>query len=359
MADPKGVILVVDDTSANVAVLIELLHDEDYIIHEAHDGQEALDLVVTAAPDLILMDINMPRLNGFEACRRLKANPATQNIAVVFISAWGELDDKINGFKAGGVDYITRPFQVEEVIARVRTHITIAQQHRQIMALNRLKDQLVRTVSHDLKNPLTGVRGYADLLVDEENPVERQRMIVLIRRSADRMYHLINNLLDLTRIQEGLQLERRSVRVSQLIQDALNDFEVQAQSRQVQMEMHLPADDFPVLVDPLRMGQVIANLLSNALKYATKGGQVIVRAEPIEDRLHLFIIDDGPGIPPEMQARLFEAFYRAPTANNRKVEGTGLGLSIAQGIVEQHGGVIRVHSVLTEGTAFEVIIPLA
>jgi len=240
----------------------------------------------------------------------------------------------------------------------VRTHITIAQQQRQILALNRLKDQLVRTVSHDLKNPLTGVRDYADLLVDEEDPLERQRMIVLIRRSADRMYQLISNLLDLTRIQEGLKLERRSVRVSQLIQDALNDFEVQAQSRQVQMEMHLPADDFPVLVDPLRMGQLIANLLSNALKYATEGGQVIVRAEPIEDRLHLFIIDDGPGIPPEMQARLFEAFYRAPTQNNKKVEGTGLGLSIAQGIVEQHVGVIRLHSVLNESTAFEVIIPL-
>jgi DNA-binding response OmpR family regulator len=151
MADSKGVVLVVDDTPANVTVLIELLQDEGYIIHEARDGQEALELVAATSPDLILMDINMPRLNGFEACRRLKANAATQDIPVVFISAWGELDDKINGFKAGGVDYITRPFQVEEVIARVRTHITIAQQHRQILALNRLKDQLVRTVSHDLK----------------------------------------------------------------------------------------------------------------------------------------------------------------------------------------------------------------
>ena len=102
MADPKGVILVVEDTPANVIVLIELLHDEGYIIHEARDRQEALDLVGTTAPDHILMDINMPRLNGFEACRRLKANPTTQNIPLVFISAWGELDDKINGFKAGG-----------------------------------------------------------------------------------------------------------------------------------------------------------------------------------------------------------------------------------------------------------------
>ena len=124
---------------------------------------------------------------------------------MVFVSAWGELDDKINGFKAGGVDYITRPFQVEEVIARVRTHITIAQQHRQIMALNRLKDQLVGTVSHDLKNPLTGIRGYADLLLEEEDPVERQRMTIYVRRSADRMYRLISNLLDLTRIQDGLK----------------------------------------------------------------------------------------------------------------------------------------------------------
>src|SRR5690349_7013604 len=109
MAETKGVILVVDDTPSNVTVLIDLLQDEGYIIHEARDGQAALDLVPEVSPDLILMDINMPRLNGFEACRRLKANAATQDIPVVFVSAWGELDDKINGFKAGGVDYITRP----------------------------------------------------------------------------------------------------------------------------------------------------------------------------------------------------------------------------------------------------------
>jgi two-component system, sensor histidine kinase and response regulator len=357
MAENKGVILVVDDTPSNVIILIDLLQDEGYIIHEARDGQAAVELVPTVAPDLILMDINMPRLNGFEACRRLKSNSATQDIPVVFISAWGELDDKINGFKAGGVDYITRPFQVEEVIARVRTHITIAKQHQQIMALNRLKDQLVRTVSHDLKNPLTGVRGYVDMLIEDETSADRQRMLTLIRRSADRMYRLISNLLDLTRIQDGLQLERRSVLVSQLIQDALNDFEVQAQSRQIHMTMDLPNGDLSVSVDPLRMGQVIANLLSNAVKYATR--QVIVRGERIDDRLHLAIVDDGPGIPPEMQARLFEAFYRAPTQTNKQVEGTGLGLSIAQGIVQQHGGIIRLHSVVNEGTMFEVVIPLA
>jgi two-component system, sensor histidine kinase and response regulator len=357
MAENKGVILVVDDTPSNVIILIDLLQDEGYIIHEARDGQAAVELVPTVAPDLILMDINMPRLNGFEACRRLKSSPATQDIPVVFISAWGELDDKINGFKAGGVDYITRPFQVEEVIARVRTHITIAKQHQQIMALNRLKDQLVRTVSHDLKNPLTGVRGYVDMLIEDETSVDRQRMLTLIRRSADRMYRLISNLLDLTRIQDGLQLERRSVLVSQLIQDALNDFEVQAQSRQIQMAMDLPNGDLSVSVDPLRMGQVIANLLSNAVKYATR--QVIVRGERIDDRLHLAIVDDGPGIPPEMQARLFEAFYRAPTQTNKQVEGTGLGLSIAQGIVQQHGGIIRLHSVVNEGTMFEVVLPLS
>lgn len=356
MAESKGVILIVDDTPSNVVILIDLLQDEGYIIHEARDGQAAVDMVPTVMPDLILMDINMPRLNGFEACRRLKSSPATKDIPVVFISAWGELDDKINGFRAGGVDYITRPFQVEEVIARVRTHITIARQHRQIMALNKLKDQLVRTVSHDLKNPLTGVRGYTDLLLDEQDPAERQRMVVLIRRSADRMYRLITNLLDLTRIQEGLQLERRTVQVSQLIQEALNDFEVQAQARQIQMAMELPNGDLKVSVDPLRMGQVVANLLSNAVKYARR--QVIVRGEQIEDRLHLSIIDDGPGIPQEMQSRLFEAFYRAPTDTNRKVEGTGLGLSIAQGIVQQHGGIIRLHSVVGEGTMFEVLIPL-
>ncbi len=358
MTDTKGVILVVDDTPANVTILVDLLQDEGYTIHEARDGQAALDLVPTLAPDLILMDINMPGLNGFETCRHLKGNPATQSIPVVFISAWGELDDKINGFKAGGIDYITRPFQIEEVVARVRTHVTVAQQHRQIQTLSRLKDQLVRTVSHDLKNPLTGVRGYVDLALEEDDPVERQRMLVLVRRSADRMYRLISNLLDLTRIEEGLQLEPRPMLVSKLIQDTLNDFEVQAQARQIQMVMEIPEGDFSITVDPLRMGQVLANLLSNGLKYAREQGRVVVRAELIEMRLHLSIIDDGVGIPLEVQTRLFELFYRAPTNANRKIEGTGLGLSIAKGIVEQHGGSIEVRSIPNEGTTFEVILPL-
>lgn len=358
MADTRGVILVVDDTPANIEMLKDLLQNQGYAIHHAPDGLAALEIAPVLMPDLILMDLNMPRLNGFEACRRLKENPKTQMIPVVFISAWGELDDKINGFKVGGVDYITRPFQFEEVVARVRTHITLSRQHREILSLNRLKDQLVRTVSHDLKNPLTGIRGYVDLLMDETDHEERRRMLLLARRSTDRMYQLITNLLDLTRIQEGLQLEKRSIPVGRLIQDVINDFEVHAQNRQIVIDVEIPDGNFNVVVDPLRMGQVIANLVSNALKYTPDGGRVLIHASRPGNHLCLKIHDEGPGIPPEIQDRLFEPFYRAPTTINRKVEGTGLGLSIVHGIVEQHGGTIGLTSVPNEGTTFEVMVPL-
>jgi signal transduction histidine kinase len=359
----RGRILIVDDAAENLRVLHDLLKAEGYTVLTAMRGEVALNAVAAPPPpDLVLLDVRLPGMDGYEICRRLKADPASRDIPVMFLSAGSDMADKVEGFRVGGVDYVTKPFQVEEVLARVATHLALSRQRHEIVALSALKDQLIRTISHDLKNPLTIVLGNAEYLLTSPAPVaegDARGMIAGIQKRGQEMLRLVTDLLDLSRIEEGMPLRIQAVDLEPLLLAQALRAEVFARAAGVALKVEPSADAVSVLADPERIGQVLANLVSNAIKYTPAGGSVVLAAR-VEGRYgELSVRDTGVGIPSEALPELFKPFYRVPATGARKTEGTGLGLSIVKAIVEQHRGEIHVESVVGSGSTFTVRLPSA
>jgi two-component system sensor histidine kinase/response regulator len=241
----KGDILIVDDTLANLDLLLAMLSNQGYKVRAAINGSMALKSVFSAAPELILLDINMPDMNGFEVCRQLKSDARTREIPIIFISASDEMDDKVRAFETGGVDYVTKPFQVEEVLARVSSQLALYQQKRELEVfrqreidylreLSAMKDEFVQTVSHDLKNPISVIMGYADLLLTEEliaqNP-EVLSYVTAIRRRSDEMFELVSNLLDLAKIEAGMGLSAAPMRLDEFLDEQVESMRPLAESK--------------------------------------------------------------------------------------------------------------------------------
>jgi two-component system sensor histidine kinase/response regulator len=354
-------ILVVDDTQTNREIMARILARKKYENKLVASGEEALATIAERLPDLILLDISMPGLNGYQVCERLKADERTRNIPVVFISAHDETEDKVRAFHVGGVDYITKPFKIEEVLARVETQVVLAGQRKAIFELNEIKDQLLRTVSHDLKNPLHVIMGYASLLMDGgyvSSAEDVGNMSKAIYNSAERMYTLVTNLLELSQIEDGAGLQIMPLSLTQLCTDMMPEFEVTAQAKKQTLKVNMPETEIIVNADMMRLGQVLSNLVSNAIKYTPVHGNVSLTLQPEGQMVNVCVQDDGLGIPPDDIPQLFHKFFRVNTSEHRTVEGTGLGLSIVKAIIEQHHGKIWVESELNKGSKFTFSLPI-
>ncbi|MEI7671630.1 MAG: response regulator, partial [Deltaproteobacteria bacterium] len=206
MSDRQETIMVVDDTPANLNLLQKMLQDKGYRVLAFPDGKMALAAAARHAPDLILLDINMPEMNGFEVCERLKADEALKEIPVIFISALTKTEDKVKAFSVGGVDYVTKPFQFEEVHSRVQTHLRLRRQQVELKTLNELKDHFLKMAVHDLRNPLGAIMGFSGFLLDELKPslTERQaEFFDIILTSSKFILGLVNDLLDISVIGSG------------------------------------------------------------------------------------------------------------------------------------------------------------
>jgi two-component system, sensor histidine kinase and response regulator len=369
----KNSILVVDDVAANLELLSDLLTRSGYHVRPAISGAAALRSARANPPDLVLLDINMPHMDGYEVCQALKADETTRDIPVIFLSAYDEVVDKVHGFEVGGVDYITKPFHFEEVLARIENHLMLHRQRLQIEDLlikerehfehlNALKDHFVRMVSHDLKNPLGVVMGFAAMIEDDYETMSREELLSFvrnIRHNARRMLDLINDLLDLNKIEAGGALERQSLDLVHFLEERYLDAAMLAHIKRIQIEFTPPDAPLTVDADPSRLAQAVDNILSNAVKYTPNGGRITITAECDAMWAVVHVTDNGLGIPEESIPRLFEKFYRVPREPHLQSEGTGLGLAIVKAIIEQHGGRIDVESVFGEGSRFSLYIPLA
>jgi two-component system, sensor histidine kinase and response regulator len=374
MAAMHGLIMAVDDTSHNLELLRDLLENRGYKVIIEQDPRRAIEDVAHHQPDLVLLDIMMPHLDGFTFCERMKANPSTAHIPVIFISALHDTKDIVRGFDVGGVDYITKPFQQKEVMARVNSQMTlvhqrqeIAEQHQQSVAyfetLNTMKEQFIRSATHDLKNPLHIIAGYAALL--EEMPPEEfaetgDQLVEGILNGTRRMQALIEEMLDLAQMETGsTQLSLDQIRAGDLLRHAYREYVAMAEQQGIRLELDVTEPDPNIFADISKMARAIENLVTNAIKYTAEGGEVWLRTDIDGDRVMLSIIDTGLGIPPDAIDSLFAPFFRVNAKDHRQREGTGLGLSIVKSIIEQHGGTITVESELGVGSTFRVILPIA
>ena len=371
--DIKGNILVVDDTPVNLRLLSELLTKQGYRVRAARDGETAIRSVHTHHPDLILLDIKMPEMDGYEVCTHLKQDHETQDIPIIFISALSDADDIVRAFEVGGVDYVTKPFKFREVLARVENHLTIRRQRQQIEQtqererqyfekINAMKDHFVRSATHDLKSPLSMIMGYAGLLRTHDLIKTDEEAMTYLQEIADggeKMLHLVREMLELLQIESGINLNIIPASLQELVTQATHTFNQQALDKNIIIELDLPEEDRTLAVDSKQFTRVLDNLLSNAIKYTHDDGHITVTAEYLDDAVGIHITDTGVGIKAEVIPQLFEAFYRVrdESTNALEAEGTGLGLSVARSLIEQHNGDIQVRSQLGEGSTFSIYLP--
>ncbi len=369
----QATILMVDDVPSNLAALSDMLTTFGYRVQQARNGRSALELIKAKLPDLILLDINMPDMNGYEVCERLKVDANTRDIPVIFISALSETENVVRGFELGGVDYITKPFQFREVVARVQNQLMLAYQRRQIEALraqdrqyfeslNRMKDQFIRMATHDLRNPLNVILGYTHVLNRlEVAPSDKsllQQSVENIRDSVEKMRMLVTDMLDLAQLETGSRLILTDVGLGDFLEKCLSSFHVLANQHNIELVYEAPPGSVRIQVDESYMTRVIDNLVSNAIKYSPNGGKVTVRAWAKDRRAGIEVCDTGIGILATDLPHLFDAFYRVQTDAIEGIEGSGLGLSIVKTIIEQHGGTITVQSEPGKGSIFRIVLPV-
>ncbi|MBF0422538.1 MAG: hybrid sensor histidine kinase/response regulator [Magnetococcales bacterium] len=358
MHDGLGKILVVDDEKTNIDVLVGLLND-DYKVFVAKNGHQALKRVQSEpTPDLILLDIVMPDLDGFEVCRQLKANPETKDIPIIFITGMNQIADETHGLELGAVDFIRKPFFPNVVLARIRTHLELLQQRQRLMELNQLKNKFLGMAAHDLRNPLNSICGLADILLNLKLTEEEQRKFIqTIHNVSQQMSTLVDDLLDVSVIESGqFNIKLRPGNLAELVQSRIDLFRFAAEQKNITLQRHfLPTRT--TAFDPERLAQVVDNLLANAVKFSNSGTIITIATGEDAGMVWFSVADQGPGISEEDRSRLFGAFQKLTARPTGKEKSTGLGLSIVKKIVDAHQGKIVVTSAIGQGSIFTVHVP--
>jgi len=353
-------ILVVDDVAKNLQVVGTMLRNEGYEVMPATGGAQALDRVQAEPPDLILLDLMMPDMDGLEVCQRLKSDSSTAQIPVIFLTASNEMEHLVKGFSVGAVDYITKPFNAPELLARVRTHLELQHARRRLREMNEEKNEFMGIAAHDLRSPLNAVRGYAELMLEEPamEPQERTELLARIREGAERMAAMVQNLLDANRIERGeMQPELAATDLGEIIHSVVEAQRPRAAAKR--QSLHLEREPTPAtaVVDPRLVEQVLENLISNAVKYSPPGKSIVVRLQRATGAIRCEVKDDGPGLSPEDQKKLFGKFARLSTRPTGGESSTGLGLSIVKKMVEAMNGKVWCESEPGRGATFVVDLP--
>ncbi len=362
-------ILVVDDTAANLHLLAGMLKELGYKVRSVSDGKFALQTAKHDPPDLILLDVIMPEMNGYEVCERLKTDERLAEIPVIFISALNETMDKVKAFQVGGVDYITKPFQLREVQARVATHLELHRQRRllqesyeQLRKLEELRDGLVHMVVHDMRTPLTSIKGFLQMLstVEGETMSDDGREFVAIASEAtENLIDMISSLLDVSKMEAGeMTLDLGECDLAEIIRGVMDKAESLRENRELTFEP--PKEPIIIQADSGLLARIVQNLLGNALKFTPDRGTIQVGLERTQDAVRVYVQDSGPGIPSESLERIFEKFGQVTQGQSqRRQYSTGLGLTFCKLAVEAHGGSIGVDSEVGKGSTFWFTLPWA
>lgn len=368
-----GDVLVVDDTPANLKVLAGMLKARGYRVRPVPSGALALRAARAFPPDIVLLDINMPKMDGYEVCREFKADKQLSGIPIIFVSALSEVLDKEKAFNAGGVDYVTKPFQLQEVRARVDTHLKLRRLQLELEAQNRemqesyaklreleqLRDGLTHMVVHDMRSPLQGIVMFLDFLKDDLKGQLSERSAEDIDqavRSSQLLATMVDDLLSVSRMESGkMPLEPEETALAELVEGAVES--LSGLTRDHDLSCEVPST-LSVSCDRELIRRVLVNLLANALKFTPRKGSVEVTAEPKPEAIRIVVRDGGPGVPDEYKERIFEKFAQADAKKKAGVPSTGLGLTFCKLAVEAHGGRIGIDDADGGGSLFWFELPV-
>jgi signal transduction histidine kinase len=357
----KGTLLIVDDISANLSILSDFLGESGFKVLVAQDGHRALKKAEHVHPDLILLDVMMPGMDGFETCRQLKSQPNTKDIPIIFMTALADTVDKVKGFALGASDYITKPIQQEEVLARVRAHLQICTLQQKLQARtvelekrNLELEAFSRTVAHDLKNPLNLVINYTEAALEncptgiplDDESIQNLQSVV---QAGRKMVNIIDALLLLAGVSKQQEVKIQPLDMSQILAQVIPQ-RLDPILKESQGQIVLP-ETWPIAYGYAPwVEEIWANYLSNALKYGGQPPRVELGAIPENDlMIRFWVRDNGPGLSLEAQSQLFTPFTRL---HQSRAEGHGLGLAIVRQVVEKLGGQVGIESTLGEGSLF-------
>jgi two-component system sensor histidine kinase/response regulator len=353
-------ILIVDDVPDNLKVLSGILKEIGYKIRPVLNGQLALQVAENETPDLILLDIMMPGIDGYEVCRQLKLNPKLNEIPVIFISALNDTMDIVNAFKSGGVDYITKPFQAEEVSARVATHIKISEQSKELKELNATKDRFFSIIAHDLRGSIGSMMQISELIA-RKGDVDEETLYTFLESQKDlskNTFQLLENLLNWARCNTNqIEYYPEMLDVSTIINASVSNIIYQANNKDLAISVSNP-DQIRVFADENMFRSVIRNLLSNAVKYTPKGGAISILITPAENNSVVFAVrDTGIGMPPKIVENLFRIDSKNYRPGTDGEPSNGLGLLLCNEFIKKQGGRLWVESEEGKGSTLSFIIP--
>jgi signal transduction histidine kinase len=358
----NALILSVDDNEASRYTIGRTLRGAGFRVIEAGTGAEALRRAQVDAPDLILLDVKLPDIDGFEVSRRLKADPATASIPVLQITAtYSTTEHWAEALNAGADGYLTHPAEPIVLIATIRALLRARAAERALREANRLKDDFLATLSHELRTPLNAIVGWAHVLrTPNLDPAVTARAVESIQRNAEAQTRLVADILDVSRIVTGkLRIDSRRVELARVVEAALETVRPSAVARQVTLESALDAEAV-VQGDPSRLQQIAWNLLTNAVKFTPAGGTVRVTVHRRASNVQFVVEDTGIGIDPAFIPFVFDRFRQADASMTRTVSGLGLGLALVNDLVQMHGGTVRAESEGTDkGSRLTVLLPEA
>lgn len=368
--DPtQFVVMVVDDVAANILLMQVMLTGEKYNVVTATNGMEALQKVEEVCPDLILLDVMMPNMNGYEVCRRLKQNPETAHIPIVFLTALHSPQDVVNGFQAGAADYISKPFNKEELIIRVNHQLSLVAARRVITEQNKElerhilgRDKLYSVIAHDLRSPLASLNMMLEMLVSrlpsEQIGEESSEMLKMAKTSSCKLIGLLDNLQKWTKSQTGKWQVRPDVFVvNDTIREVCNLYHMLAERKGMSFEFE-DTERLLVYADVDMVQTVLRNLLTNAIKFSYPNSVIRIRVERSDNEAVLSVIDQGKGISSEDQKKLFDVETHFSKSGTQNEEGSGLGLLLCQDFAVKNGGRLWLESEVEKGSTFSFSVPL-
>jgi signal transduction histidine kinase len=359
-----GDVLVVDDEAKNRRLLRDVLSAKGYSVSEATNGEEALRCAREQHPDVILLDVMMPKLDGFEVCRELKADDETAATPILMVTALTERADRMKGIEAGANDFISKPIDTEEVALRVRNAIQMKRLHdrvkddlHKLQDLEQLRDNLVHMIIHDLRSPIMTIMLGIQALSDRGGTTpDDQRFATRAASAARELNEMVTSLLDISRMESGLLTpDRHDCDVRTIAASAVESLEGNAELEDVRLE--LSGDLACASVDKDLMRRVFQNLVGNAIKFSPAGSTIRVAVRADSRTVRVAVTDAGPGVPGEYRDKIFEKFGQVKARQDEEKHSTGLGLTFCKLAVEAHGGTIGVDSEVGNGSTFWFELP--
>lgn len=354
-------VLIIDDQEQNLQLIGTVLSMTGYEIILASSGEKAFDRLEARVPDLILLDVMMPDMNGIDVCRKIKADGRWSEIPIIFLSA---VDDKnliVEALECGGVDYVIKPFNKAELITRVRTHLALKQARESLRHLAEDKDELLGILTHDLQNHLAGISMSATVLWEqiEDLPPNCKTLVGNISKSTERIISFVVEFLA-NQSAERLSVIPEPLDIKDSLEYTVSRYEPMASAKGIVLTLEVPISPVYALADQEALARLLDNLVSNALKFSPNGRQVIIRAGTgPADRIHFSVQDEGPGFTVEDEGKMFRRYGRLSARPTGGEPSTGLGLSIVKRLVDAMSGHISVESKPGQGTLFTVRLPAA